>query len=75
MAAALPYSLGLAGWDALIWLLKQGGPAWGSAFGFPLENIPSEAVGGVAVLVSAAAWLLWSMRQKSRSASPAALGH
>jgi hypothetical protein len=70
MAAALPYSLGLAAWDALSWLIEHIWPAWGSV----LENIPSEAVGGVAVLVSAAAWLFLSMRQKARSARPAAVG-
>jgi hypothetical protein len=74
MAAALPYSLGLAGWDALIWLIENVRPSLGEVFGFPLESIPGEAVGAVAVLVSAAAWLFVSMRQKSRAASPAAVG-
>ena len=74
MAAALPYSLGLAGWDALIWLTKNVWPGRGEVFGFPLENVPGEAVGGIAVLVSAAAWLFVSIRQKSRAASPAAVG-
>ena len=75
MAAALPYSLGLAGWDALLWFIRRVAPARVILLGVRLEDIPSEAVGGAVVLVSAAAWILVSLRRKAASASPAALGH
>ena len=74
MAAALPFSLGLAGWDALIWLTERVSPSRQTLFGFRLGNIPSEAVGGVAVLVFAVAWTIVSMRRKPQPAKPAAAG-
>jgi hypothetical protein len=68
MAAALPFGLGLAGWDALIWLTERTLPAGDTVLGFHLGDIPSEAVGGAAVLVAAAAWTLPSMRRKPQPA-------
>ena len=62
MAAVLPFGLGLAAWDALVWLTGRLND--GTLAGFRPASVPSEAIGGLTVLVAAIGVFIWQARQQ-----------
>jgi hypothetical protein len=69
MAAFLPFSLGLSGWSAIVWLSDR--LFDGSLGGFRPASIPSEAVGGGAIVVSALALVIvWFVRKRAPAVPP-----
>ena len=61
MLAAMPFAVGWAGWDAVVWLRPH--VMSDTLLPFRLETIPGEAVGGLAVFLAAVGWLLWTYRR------------
>jgi hypothetical protein len=68
MLAMLPFMVGVSGWSAIVWLSDH--LFHGSLGGFRPATISSEAVGVVAVVVSALAWVILRFVRKRAPAVP-----
>jgi hypothetical protein len=62
MAATMPYALGLAAWDTLVWLTSR--LSDGTLAGFRPDSIAGEAIGGAAVLVAGIGTVIWQIRKQ-----------
>jgi hypothetical protein len=64
-AATLPYGVGLAAWESLVWLTTRLND--GTLAGLRPASIPGEVIGGVAVLLTGIGTVIWQVRKQRGS--------